>query len=221
MSLNVQHKLYYSPNSCSLAAHIVLEEIGEPYELELVLSTDGAMTETPAWRAINPKARIPALTNVAGSIGGSPRLLTEVPAILLYLAASHPDAGLLPEDAAGQARAIEWMNWLSGSVHAMSFGQIWRPQRFVDDPESYPAISAKGRATLIEQSAYIDALLGDGRRWALASGYSVVDPYLFVFWRWGGIIGLERSPYAAWADHASRVAARPAVRSVMTWLGIN
>jgi glutathione S-transferase len=88
------HKLYYSPNSCSLAPHIVLEEIGQPYETELILATDGKMTNTPEWRAINPKGRVPALTGVPGRIGGAPNLLTEVQAILLFLARSYPDARL-------------------------------------------------------------------------------------------------------------------------------
>jgi len=68
------HRLYYSPGACSLAPHIVLEEIGKPYELELVSSSgvrEGRMTATPEWKAVNPKGRVPALSGVAGHIGGA------------------------------------------------------------------------------------------------------------------------------------------------------
>ncbi|NJR80305.1 glutathione S-transferase family protein [Sphingomonas corticis] len=214
------HRLYYSPGSCSLAPHIVLEEIGEPYETELVAATDGAMTRTDRWRAINPKARVPALSAVPGSIGGQPCLLTEVAAIVTYLADTHPEAGLLPADPAWRARAAEWMNWLSGAVHAMAFGQIWRPERFSDDVSAHGTIKEKGLSSLRDHAAYIDSLLGDGRGWAVPTGYSVVDPYLLVFWRWSGIVGLDTSGLVAWAEHAERVKERPAVRRVMAFCGI-
>lgn len=181
----MKHRLYYSPGSCSLAPHMVLEEIGLPYELELVSSKDGQMTNTDKWRAVNPKGRVPALSGVPGNIGGQPNLLTEAAAILIYLARTNPDSQLLPTDAAGEARCIEWMNWLSSNVHAMSYGQIWRPQRFVDDESLFPAVKAKGFRNLDSQHAYIERLLADGRTWTVGETYSIVDPYLLVFFRWG------------------------------------
>ena len=84
----MHHRLYYSPGACSMAAHIVLEEIGEPYDLELVSSrgrVGGEGTTSPAWMAQNPKGRVPALSGVPGRIGGSDNLLTELHAILFYL----------------------------------------------------------------------------------------------------------------------------------------
>lgn len=216
------HKLYYSPNSCSLAPHIVLEEIGEPYETELVLSTNGAMTRTPEWRAINPKGRVPVLTSVAGSIGGAANVLTEVPAILNFLADSHPEANLVSKDLAARARANEWLNWLSSNLHAMSFGQIWAPERFIGDECQFDSVRETGRRNLGDQFAYIESLLADGREWGVPGGYSIVDPYLLVFWRWASArIGMDMSPYPAWNELALRVKARPAVRSVMERTGIS
>jgi glutathione S-transferase len=143
----MHHRLYYSPGACSMAAHIVLEEIGEPYDLELVSSrgrVGGEGTTSPAWMAQNPKGRVPALSGVPGRIGGSDNLLTELHAILFYLARTHPRARLLPTDPAGEARAIEWMNWLASNVHAMSYGQIWRANRFVADERDFAAVQHKG-----------------------------------------------------------------------------
>jgi glutathione S-transferase len=52
----MMHRLYYSPGACSIAVHIVLEEIGDPYEVELISSSgarEGRMTATPPWRAVD------------------------------------------------------------------------------------------------------------------------------------------------------------------------
>jgi glutathione S-transferase len=212
------HRLYYSPGSCSLAAHIVLEEVGQPYEVELVSASgrlEGEMTATPEWRAVNPKARVPVLSGVRGRIGGSADMLTEVTAILFYLARCNPGAGLLPTEPEGEARCLEWMSYLSASVHATAYGQIWRPLRFVSDESDFGPVIAKGKDNVREQYSYIEALLADGRDWAVPGGYTIVDPYLLVFYRWGARIELDmRSCYPAWTKLAERIVERPAVQRV-------
>jgi glutathione S-transferase len=210
------YRLYYSPGACSLSVHIVLEEIGAPYETELVSSKPGGRAQTAEWRAINPKGRVPALHGVPGRIGGAPDLLTEAHAILFYLGRTNPDARLWPTDAAAEARCIEWMNWLASNVHAMSYGQIWRAQRFVPEEKDFPAVNTKGQQNLREQYAYIETLLGDGRDWAVPGGYTVVDPYLLVFYQWGQRVGLDmRRAYPSWTRITERVVARPAVQRVL------
>jgi glutathione S-transferase len=202
-----------------MAAHIVLEEIGEPYDLVLVSSRGqmgGEGTTSAAWLAQNPKGRVPALSGVQGRIGGSENLLTELHAILFYLARTHPQSHLLPRDPVGEARAIEWMNWLASNVHAMAYGQIWRANRFVADERDFAAVQTKGHQNLREQYAYIERLLGDGREWALPHGYSVVDPYLLVSYQWGGRVGLDmKSTYPSWRKLTGKTLQRPAVQRVL------
>lgn len=218
------YRLFYSPGACSLAPHIVLEEIGVPFELELVSSRgerEGAMTATAQWRAVNPKGRIPALLGVAGSIGGAETLLTEAPAIMTYLAMRYPDARLLPSDPAAAARCFEWLNWLSGNVHSMSFGQIWRAHRFAADLGCQRAVQEQGKRGLADQYAFIERLLSDGREQAIPQGYSIVDPYLLVFFHWGQRIGLDmRRDYPSWAQATGRVLARRAVQHVLEKEGL-
>jgi glutathione S-transferase len=213
------YRLYYSPGTCSLAPHIVLEEIGKPYELRLISASgprEGEMTSTPEWKAINPKGRVPASLGVAGRIAGADNLLTEVHAILIYLARTHPSAGLLPADPAAEARCIEWMNWLSGNLHTMAFAQIWRPQRFTSEEEGEPAVRAKGRENILDHYAYIERLLGDGREWAIPKQYTVVDAYLIVFYYWGQRIKLDMPTlYPAWTRLTKRLLARPAVQRAL------
>ncbi|WP_239507889.1 glutathione binding-like protein, partial [Proteus mirabilis] len=90
--------------------------------------------------------------------------------------------------------------------------QLWRPQRFVSDQALFPAVAAKGRENLDEQYAYIETVLADGRPWAVPQGYSVVDAFLLVFWRWGSRVGFDmHGAYPAWTEIAARTVERPAV----------
>lgn len=210
------HTLYYSPGACSLAPHIVLEEIGRPYQLELVSAKPGGRCQSAEWARINPKRRVPALSGVPGRIGGQADLLTEAHAIMFYLARSNLDAGLLPNSISGEARCIEWINWLAGNVHTMSYGQIFRPQRFVDDGPCIAKLTERGRLNLLDQYGYIERLLSDGRDWAVPGQYTIVDPYLLVFFHWGERIGLAMaSLFPSWSSLTRRLLARPAVERTL------
>lgn len=215
------HRLYYSPAACSLAVHIVLEEIGAPYETEIRSAQNSEGTSAPDYLALNPKGRVPALTGVAGAAGGAPGLLTEAPAILNFLALSHPQAGLLPDDPSARARVHEWLNWLSGQVHGLGYGALWRPQRFVDDATLYPAIETRGLKTIVAGNDHIERILSDGRDWAVPGAYTIVDPFLLVFQLWGRRIGLDmQARWPTWAALSDRTLARPAVRRALDQEGL-
>jgi len=98
----------------------------------------------------------------------------------------------------------------------MACGQVWRAHRFSDDEAALDSIRAKGRSNLLEHYAYIERLLGDGRGLAVPGGYSIVDPYLLVFFSWGQRIGIDmRGLYPAWSSATDVVLARPAVKRVL------
>ena len=198
-------KLYYSPGACSLAPHIVLEEIREPFDIELVSSMDGS-TSTAEYLKINPKGRVPVL-----DIGES--VITEVSAILTYLALTYPQPDLLENTPTGLARAIEWMNWLTG-IHSSVIAQNWRVERFSNNPSTYKDIQVKGMENLIEVCGQIDTKLRN-LKWAVGEKYSIVDPYLLVFFRWGNRLGLDMKEYLHWTKHAKLVEQRKAVQSVL------
>lgn len=205
-------KLYYSPGACSLAPHILLEELSVPYQLELVSIAEGK-TETPEFQAINPKGRVPVL-----EVNGS--FLTEAPAILAYLSLAHPEKSFLPSEPIDHFRCLEWFNWLSGTVHAVGYGQLWRPERFINDRTQYEAISAKGRENIVDSYRYIESLLG-GRTWVVGNSYSCVDPYMLVFYLWGISIGFNmRKEYPSWSALSARVLAREAVQRAIKQEGL-
>jgi glutathione S-transferase len=109
-----------------------------------------------------------------------------------------------------QARVYEWMNWLSGTVHAQGFGCLWRPQRFSDDAHVHESITARGRKTVAEYLATIDAkLLGSH---AVGDGFTAVDAFLLVFYRWGNLIGIDMpATYANYGRFAEGHARRASV----------
>ncbi|MBL8522701.1 MAG: glutathione S-transferase N-terminal domain-containing protein [Betaproteobacteria bacterium] len=204
-------KLYYSPGACSLASHIVLEELGIAYEPVLVSLKDGEHKKADFLK-INPKARVPAL-NVDGKV------LTENVAILTYLGGGYAERGLWPKETWKQAEALSLMAWLASSVH-IAFAGIFRPERFCTDVPAHAAIGATSRATIEKYFADIDKLL-TGRTFAMGGQYTVCDPYLLVFYRWGNRIGLPmKERFPVWAKHAQRVASRPTVKRILEAEGI-
>lgn len=207
------HTLHYSPGACSLAPHIVLEEIGLPYALSLASTSDGS-THTPEYLRLNPKGRVPVL--VMGDW-----VLTEAPAILVHLAVSNPAAGLLPDAPDGLTRSLEWFNWLSGTVHAVAIRQVWRPETFTCDASQHAGIIVKGRENLASAFALINSRM-EHSAWAVGQRYSTVDPYLLVFYRWGNRMGIDmRSHYPAWTRHTQHVLEREAVVSALSQEGIS
>jgi glutathione S-transferase len=195
--------LYYSPGACSLAAHIVLEEIGDPFSLSLVSSSDGS-TRSPEHLLLNPKGRVPVLTV-------EDMVYTELPAILFHLALSNPAAGLAPETTEKLVRCMEWFNWLSGTVHAVAVRMVWRSENFSSDLAQQSDTIAIGKANLVNAFELIEARLA-ATDWAVEDQYSIVDPFLFVIFRWGNRMGCDmRLLYPSWTRHTMRMLEREAV----------
>jgi len=119
------------------------------------------------------------------------------------------------------ARCIEWFNWLSGTVHAVAFAGLWRPERFVSEEQHFEAIRHHAHDNIMEAFHLIENALQAGN-WALVEhGYSVIDLFLFVFYRWGNRIGLDMHPtYPAWAEHTERLLERAAVRRALELEGV-
>ena len=116
-------KLYYSPGACSIGIHVLLEEIGKPYQLEAVNFREGAQYQPP-YTGINPKSKVPTLERDDGSI------LTEFPVIARWLALKNPQANLIPKDEETDLRAMEAMEYAVGTIHAQGFTRLFRTERF-------------------------------------------------------------------------------------------
>lgn len=201
-------KLYYAPGACSLAPHIALEETGLAYEGVRVDLAAGQQ-RSPDYLALNPKGRVPALDD-----GGF--VVTENPAVLRYIARQVPSAELWPTDPRDEARCAEWLAWSSSTVHP-AYAHIARAERYATDDAARADVQAKAVETCRALWGEIDARLARGP-WALGERYSVVDPYLFVFWHWGRgpRLGYDMAAdFPNFTAHARRMAARPAVQRVL------
>jgi glutathione S-transferase len=177
--------LYFAPGSSSMAAHIALHEVGALFESR-PLSFRQKENRTAEYLALNAEGKVPTLL-----VDGRP--LTEVAAILFYLAKAFPEARLLPEDYEGQAQAISWMSFAAATLH---------PAR------------RKGldHATAVYQIA--DRRLA-GRDWILGS-YSIADIHLFrLFWRLNASLKPAPESFPNLLAHHDRMLLRPAVRKTI------
>ena len=200
--------LFYAPGTCALASHIALEEAGADYEAKRV-DFKAAEQKSPDYLKINPKGRVPALLTDRG-------VLTESPVILGYIAQTHPEAKLAPNDdsfAFGDLQAFNM--WISSSLHP-AFAHLFRPERYVDGEEHQAAVKAKCRDLVAEHFALAEADFVQGP-WVKGEGYTICDPYLFTMTLWltrvSGLPPLETYPRIA--AHFARMNERPAVQSVL------
>ncbi len=188
-------KLYYAPGACSLAPHIALEEVGARYELSRV-DLAANQQNSAEYLRINPKARVPALVD-------GDWVLTEAPAILRYIAARHPAAGLWPWDPREEARCAEWLSWLSSTIH-VAFVHVRRAARYAADPRAVEDVAATARNTCRDLWGAVEGKLGDAP-WAVGERYSVADPHLLVYWTWGRgpVLGFDMArDFPRWTEHA-------------------
>jgi glutathione S-transferase len=196
-------KLYYAPGTSAVGIRILLEEMGRPYEVERL---DLAAREQyqPAFSAINPKSKVPTLIRDDGSV------LTEFGAIARWLASTNPDAALLPRDPESEARAIELLDYVVGTVHMRGFSRMIVPVAFGSEAQ-HADIVATGREMVIKGFSIINAGLAD--RVYAADRYSYADPALFYVERWADRFSVPLPPNCK--RHYEAMMQRPAVRRVL------
>lgn len=204
--------LYYAPTACSIAPHIALEEIGAEFEPRRIDLAKGEQS-SPDYLKINPMGRVPAMI-----IGGE--VVTEVPALLTYIAGLKAEAGLIPPPGTlAHARCFEWLGFLSSSLH-VAYAQFRRPVRFVEEGSACSdEVSETGKEITIRYYREVERRLGDG--WAAGDSYSIADIYLFPFhgwaWRFDLDIGAE---CPKWTALVSRMRERPAVQRALATEGL-
>jgi glutathione S-transferase len=198
-------KLYYSPGSCALASHIALEESGVAYAAELVSLKDSQQTK-PAYLAINPKGRVPALVTDRG-------VLTENPAILTFVAQSAPQATLLPEDPFAYAEAQSFNSYLCSTVH-INHAHKMRGSRWATEESSFADMKRKVKDSMAASFGLIEREMLKGP-WVMGDQYTVCDGYLFTLGLWLEGDGVDLATLPKVAAHRKRMQERPAVAKVL------
>lgn len=205
-------KLFYSPGKASMAPHMVLEEIGQPFELVPVDTTQGAHKSTEYLR-LNPNGLIPVLTD--GDL-----VLYETAAICLHLADAHPQSQLAPElGTAARGQFYKWLMWLTNTLQT-SLILYFYPERWVDADNAAGAGQVQAHAeskiaTLLDQlEAQLDS---SGGPWLLGRQYTVLDPYTLMLCRWTRGFAKPARARPLLGAYLQRVLERPAVlRAIRT-----
>ena len=198
-------KLYYAPGTCALASHIALEEAGARYET-VRLSFKNEDQKKPDYLKINPKARVPALVTDQG-------VLTETPALLYYIAQTHPAAQLAPADPYRLAKAQAFNTYLCSTVHVAHAHRV-RGYRWVDDAAAIESMKKKVPQTVGECFALIEREMFEGP-WVMGQDYSICDPYLFTLTQWLEADGVDPARIPRVIDHRHRVGERIATRKAI------
>jgi glutathione S-transferase len=193
-------KLYFVPGACSLSPHIVLRELGLPFDLERVDTKAGKTASGADFRAINPKGYVPVLQLDDGQV------LTEGAAIVQYLADRKPDAMLAPPPGAMERyRLQEWLVYIATEIHK-GFSPLFRAK---DEEARKPLVAA-----LTAKFPYLARQL-EKREFLLGNRFTVADAYLFTVLNWSKFVGVDLSEWPELRAYRERIAARPSVRAAI------
>ncbi|TXJ10491.1 MAG: glutathione S-transferase [Acinetobacter sp.] len=195
-------KLYYTPGACSLASHIILNEINVDFDLERVDLKTHTTEKGQNYYEINPKGYVPALEINPGLI------LTENVAVLPFLAQHDPKQDLIPPSGLGRAKVLEWLGFLNSEVHdayAVFFS------RQLDDEEKQRAYAELDRLLQFVE----DYLAEVDTDYLVDDNFGPADAYLFVITNWSKRIGHDLSRFQEINDLRAVVAKRQSVQIAM------
>ena len=194
-------KLYYAPQACSLAPHIVLRELGLPFEPIRVDNRSKQTASGADFLAINPKGYVAALQLDNGQV------LTEGPAILQYLVDLRPEANLAPVSGTFErVRLQEWLNFVSTEIHG-GLGWLFSSQ-FPNEVKELIKEKLLKRFVVLSQTLVRQDYL-------MADGFSVADAYLFTVLRWTSVFGIDLNQWPALVRFQARIDQRPAVKAAL------
>ena len=201
-------KLYYAAHTCSLATHIVLEDVGADYSTVRV-DFGKEQQKSPEFLKVNPKARVPALVTDRG-------ILTETPAMLVYVAQRFPKSRLaLMDDPFAFAQVQAFNSYLCSSLH-INHAHRMRGPRWVDADDAH-SIAAMQRKVPESVGACFDLIERDMLKgpWVMGERYSICDPYLFTLSQWLDGDGVDVKRFPKLVDLQNRMNARPAVQRAL------
>jgi len=195
--------LYLAPGTCAQAVHIALHDADAPHTVH-PLDFAAAEQRSPAYLSVNPRGRVPALVTEQGT-------LTEVPALLMFIAQSFPAAKLAPlDDPFRLAQLQGFTSFLCSTVH-VAHAHKRRGARWADDAAAIEAMQRKVPANMTEIFEHIESDWLRGP-WVFGEDYTVADPYLFTIAEWleGDDVDVSRFPKLL--AHRARMQARESVQ---------
>ena len=206
-------QLHHYPSNASMVPHLVLEEIGAPYELVHV-DRGGGAHKSPGYLALNPNGLIPVL--VDGDL-----VLYETAAICLHLADTHPQAALAPAPGTpARAHFYKWLMWLTNTLQATLILYFY-PERWADTPEAAAQVKAHAEARIGTMLDQLDAELARvGGPWFQGESFGVLDAYVLTLCRWTRGFKRPARDLPQLGPYLQRVLARPASQRVFEREGL-
>jgi len=204
-------QLHYYPSTASMIPHLLLQEMGVPFELVLVDRAADAH-KAPDYLRLNPNGLLPALTD--GDL-----VLYETAAICLHLCDTHAKAGLAPAlGSVARAHFYKWLMWLTNTLQSTLIVYFY-PERWVNEGNAagVAEVKAHAQARIAGLLAQLDAELArHGGPWFMGEAFTALDPYVFTLCRWTRNFssGAART-YAHLGPYLQRVLERPATQWVM------
>jgi glutathione S-transferase len=194
-------KLFFAPGSCSRSAHIVLNELGIPFEAERM---DGRTHKTASgvdFYTINPKGQVPTLLLDDGQV------LTEGAVIIQYLADRKPEARLAPPAGTMERyRLQEWLNFIATELHK-TMSPLFNPKLNDEVRQVYKDRISKRIDFVAQQLEKTPYLMGQS--------FTVADAYLFTILGWHSRVDIDLAKWPSVTAFMNRMNARPAVRAVL------
>jgi GST-like protein len=200
--MTIQVWTWPTPNGHKI--HIMLEEVGLPYEV-IPVNIGAGDQFRPEFLAITPNHRIPAIVDPDGP-GGKPFSLFESGAILIYLA--EKTGRLIPADPAGRYRCLQWLMFQMAGIGPM-FGQYGHFANYAKEKLTY-AVERYGNE-IRRLHRVLNKRLGESEYLA-GPDYSIADIASFAWVRNPQRRGIELAEYPAVQRWHDAIAARPAVQ---------
>ncbi len=198
-------KLYYATGTCSLAPHIALREGELSFDLVRMDMKTGRLEDGRAMDEVNDKGYVPVLELDDGS------RLTEVSAVLQYIADLVPDKNLAPRPGTMERyRLQEWLNFIATEVH-----KIYWP--LFHDGEEVEV--RKAREKLAHSFGWLERKLGS-QPFLMGEIFTVADAYLVTVLNWARAGGIDLAPWPGLVSFRARVRERPAVRDALQAEGL-
>lgn len=199
-------KLYYSPGACSMASHIVLTEIGHPFEAERIDNAGKKTASGGDFLAVNPKGKVPVLDHQGD-------ILTEGPAILQFVADAAGAETLAPKAGTmARARVKEALTYVSSELHP-AFSPLF-------NPASDDAAKATAKQNVRKKFDWLEAKLSDGRAYLTGANFTIADAYAFVVTNWANFTGIPLDSWPRLEEFVTRVAGRPATQATLKAEGL-
>lgn len=201
-------QLFYKPGACSMAAHIILNEVDADHTVEKVDTENGVTENGATYAEVNPRGYVPALRLEGGDI------ITENTAVLQYLGDRFADQALVPPHGSlERVRLQEVLSFLSSELHV-----AFSP--FFSGVEMTAGIKQAATERLTRKIAQFETLMPADASFVLGDRFTVADAYAFVILNWSNFIGVSLTPWPRLGAYLARVGTRPAVQKTLQQEGL-